>query len=214
MRKTAIRCLLAAAIPLATSACGYHQKHGYGWVARAQTPDPTPLKLPEEAPSISQRFRPVAPPSANEHRGFDILVPQRTPVLAAADGKVARVSRSFLYGRQILLNHAQTAPGYRLQTRYFHLAEQSIERGETVKRGQLIGYSGATGIAAGPFAHLHFEVHRLDQADPAVARSFVDPQLFWVDGEGMVTCFDRQREYVPTPLHLTYPVPCRGISWR
>ncbi|MCP4471640.1 MAG: M23 family metallopeptidase [Gammaproteobacteria bacterium] len=62
----------------------------------------------------------------NEHKGFDILVPSRTPVLAAAGGVVSRVQASVLYGRQVVIDHAATAAGYRIQTRYFHLSEQRV----------------------------------------------------------------------------------------
>ena len=202
-----------ALLALSLQACGYYEKRGYGWVAKSKLEQPTPVVLPVEAPSISQRFRPATGPASSNHRGFDILVPSGTPVLAAADGRVARVSFSGIYGRQLLLDHTPGGTGLALQTRYFHLSEKLVIEGERVRRGQLLGYSGLSGLT-GVFPHLHFEVHRLSDDDPPRAIGLLDPQLFWVDGSGQITCYDRGRDFTSTPELLTYPVPCRGIDWR
>jgi len=195
--------------------CSIYEKHGYGKVVNSRLDGSiaTPVELPPDAPTISQRYRPVQPAEIGEHQGFDILVPYRTPVLAASDGIVTRVELSLLYGRQVMVNHGRAAAGYRLQTRYFHLTEQLVREGQAVARGQLLGYSGASGLAGG-FPHLHFEVHRLDEAEPALAVGFLDPQLFWIEGAGKVTCFERGREFSVSPTRLTYPVPCRDRAWQ
>ena len=203
--------LLAATLGAALGGCSIYADHGYGWVARSRL-DPglaTPVLLPPEAPSISQRFRPDDLPFDPGHRGFDLLVPSGTPVIAAADGRVSRLLLTPMFGRQLRVDHGRGDAGHRLQTRYVHLSAQLVREGEAVRRGQLLGYSGMSGLAAG-FPHLHFEVHRLDDADPPRARGYLDPQRFWVDGVGRVTCFERGREYVEAPVRLTYPVPCRG----
>jgi murein DD-endopeptidase MepM/ murein hydrolase activator NlpD len=135
-------------------------------------------------------------------------------VLAVTDGEVARVELSILYGKQIMVNHDQTSAGFRVQSRYFHLSEQLVMPGEKVSRGQLLGFSGATGLAAGVFPHFHFEVYRLNQESPPLAIKNIDPQLFWVDGVGMITCFDIDHEYSSDYAAFTYPVPCKGIAWR
>ena len=199
---------------LALTGCGLYQSHGYGKVARSPLPraQVTPVILPSFAPSISQRFRPVNLPADGGHKGFDIFVPSGTPVLAAAPGVVVEVDLSVLYGRRVMLNHARVADGFRLQTRYFHLSEPLVEPGQAVARGVLIAYSGASGMA-GLFPHLHFEIFRLNEAEPPIAVEYLDPQLLWVEGVGRVTCFDRAREYASAPLRLTYPVPCRGLAW-
>jgi len=211
---TIIRAYLlpAVTIALALSACNSIEKRGYGWVARSKLAEPTPLQLPVNAPSISQRFRPADGPANSNHRGFDILVPSATPILAAGDGVVWRVSFSVLYGRQVFVNHGPGEAGHGLQTRYFHLSEQRVTEGEAVRRGQLLGYSGRSGLA-GVFQHLHFEVHRLDDSDPPRTVGLLDPQAYWVDGVGRITCFDLARRFAPTPVRLTYPVPCGGLEW-
>lgn len=91
------------------------------------------------------------------HNGIDIGAPIGTPVYAAEDGTVAAVGNEDLYcpraayGRFIVINHNNN-----LTTLYGHLSRQIVIAGDTVKRGQLIGYVGKTGWATGP--HLHFTV--------------------------------------------------------
>jgi len=202
-------------IMLVATGCSIYEKYGHGRVApsRLEKASVTPVELPANAPSISQRYFPQFASSQIEHRGFDILVPKRTPVLAAADGDVGRVSSSILYGNQLFLNHGRTSAGYRIQTRYFHLDELLVSANDKVQQGQLVGYSGVTGLAAG-FPHLHFEVHQLDENDVPIAIGDLDPQVYWVKGPGKVTCYDKARDFKPTTASLTYPVPCRGTDWQ
>ncbi len=205
-----LTCLIAAAL----GGCSLYDRYGHGRVAnsRLDATLATPVSMPPGAPSISQRFRPEDLPSDAGHKGFDLLVPSGTPVIAAADGTVSRLMLTPLFGRQIRIDHGRGDAGHRLQTRYVHLAKRLVREGEGVRRGQLLGYSGMSGLAAG-FPHLHFEVHRLDDAEPPRAVGYLDPQLFWVDGIGRVTCFDRGLAYPAAPVRLTYPVPCRGVDW-
>ncbi len=207
--------LLAALLALALGGCAIYDRYGHGRVASSRL-DPglaTPVTLPPAAPSISQRFRPDDVPFDAGHRGFDLLVPSGTPVIAAAAGTVSQLLLTPMFGRQIRVDHGHGDAGHRLQTRYLHLSERLVGEGEAVHRGQLLGYSGMSGLAAG-FSHLHFEVHRLDDAEPPRAAGYLDPQLFWIDGVGRVTCYEHGRDYPAAPVRLTYPVPCRGIAWR
>lgn len=90
------------------------------------------------------------------HNGMDIGVPSGTPVVAAADGIVMAVDnndistfRKYQYGKYVLLKHENN-----LATLYAHLSRYSVQNGQSVKRGEIIGYSGSTGYSTGP--HLHF----------------------------------------------------------
>jgi len=85
------------------------------------------------------------------HLGFDLAVNQHTPVVAANDGVVVHAGWLDIFGNAIVLDH-----GCGLQTLYGHLSGIDVKVGDTVKRGQIIGHSGQTGLAAGD--HLHFAV--------------------------------------------------------
>jgi murein DD-endopeptidase MepM/ murein hydrolase activator NlpD len=86
-----------------------------------------------------------------DHKGLDFAAPLGTPVYATGDGKVINVYTSESYGNVIYVDH-----GYHYETRYAHLSKFAVVEGETVKRGQLIGYVGNTGNSVAP--HLHYEV--------------------------------------------------------
>ena len=86
------------------------------------------------------------------HPGVDYSMPIGTKVYATGDGVVSRVETKFSgYGKQIVIDH-----GFGYKTRYAHLSGFKIRKGQRIKRGELIGYSGSTGKSTGP--HLHYEV--------------------------------------------------------
>ena len=220
-----IKIVVILLISIVVSACNIYQKYGYGKIVKSRLDSSisTEVRMPANAPSISQRYmpiwgpsdgKPVRRPTSGEHKGFDLLVPTRTPVIAVDAGEVVSVEFSFMFGRQVKLNHGKTEQGFRIQTRYFHLTEVIVAEGDQLDRGQILGYSGASGMASGGLPHLHFEVHRLNGAIQPIAVKALDPQLFWVDGVGVITCFDKMREFQQGFVKLTYPVPCRGVAWQ
>lgn len=83
------------------------------------------------------------------HLGFDLAVTARTPVVAANDGKVIHAGPLGIYGNTIVIDH-----GLGLQSLYAHLSEIQAKAGSDAKKGQVIGKSGATGLAGGD--HLHY----------------------------------------------------------
>ena len=85
------------------------------------------------------------------HQGLDISLEKGSPVYATADGTVETAAYSGDYGNLIVLKH-----GFGLTTRYGHLSGFAVKAGQAVKRGDVIGYVGATGRATGP--HLHYEI--------------------------------------------------------
>lgn len=85
------------------------------------------------------------------HPGMDISADQGVPVHATADGVVEQANYDGSYGNAILLSH-----GFGISTRYGHLSQFAVRAGQHVKRGDVIGYVGATGRVTG--AHLHYEV--------------------------------------------------------
>ena len=86
------------------------------------------------------------------HPGTDFSLPIGSPVYATGDGVVNFTQKSFGdYGNQIEINH-----GFGYGTKYAHLSKLLVKKGEKVKRGQIIAYSGNTGRSTAP--HLHYEV--------------------------------------------------------
>lgn len=87
------------------------------------------------------------------HPGIDFSAPVGTPVHATADGVVESVTRTARgLGNRILIDH-----GHGYKTLYACMDEMKVRRGQEVKRGELIGTVGDTGLSAAP--HLHYEVH-------------------------------------------------------
>ncbi len=87
-----------------------------------------------------------------EHDGIDFVARVGKDIRASGDGVVssARISSSF--GKVVEIDH-----GYGLTTLYAHMSKIHVKRGQKVKRGEVIGEVGNTGLSAG--AHLHYEVH-------------------------------------------------------
>ena len=90
------------------------------------------------------------------HPGLDISADKGSPVYATADGTITQAAYSGAYGNLVVIDHK-----FGIETRYGHLSAFRVARGQTVKRGDLIGLVGATGRATGP--HLHYEVRVNDR---------------------------------------------------
>ena len=97
------------------------------------------------------------------HRGVDISGPIGTPIVAPSDGVIKTVTRNNDFGKMIAIDH-----GYGFKTRYGHLSQINVKRGQQVKRGDVIGLMGTTGYSTG--SHLHYEVIRNGK--------FLNPQDF------------------------------------
>jgi len=85
------------------------------------------------------------------HAGLDISANRGTRVVATADGTVESAGPNGGYGNAVLLNH-----GFGISTRFGHLSGFAVREGQKVKRGDIIGFVGATGRATS--AHLHYEI--------------------------------------------------------
>ncbi|MGI8611153.1 MAG: M23 family metallopeptidase [Sphingomicrobium sp.] len=102
---------------------------------------------------------------ARMHRGVDFGAGWGSPIVAAADGQVAAAGWAGGYGRQVRIVHAGG-----IGTSYSHMSQIVAEPGSHVRRGQLIGYVGSSGLSTGP--HLHYEVTRAGQAVNPLAVRF------------------------------------------
>ncbi len=100
------------------------------------------------------------------HLGYDLAATQHVGVEASNDGRVVYAAPLGIYGNCIVLDH-----GYGLQTIYGHLSQIEVHEGDMVKRGQVMGTSGQTGMAGGD--HIHFAM-QLDGIQ-------IDPKEWWDD---------------------------------
>lgn len=86
------------------------------------------------------------------HAGLDFTAPQGTPIYATADGRIKTAGASTGgYGNHVVIDH-----GYGYQTLYGHMLRIKVRAGQSIKRGEVIGWVGNTGKSTGP--HCHYEV--------------------------------------------------------
>lgn len=211
-----LRIIICWAVVLILSSCIGLIVKPYGHVASDAEKiraDGRPVFIPKNAPSISQGYLPerydaMTMRTYPSHQGLDIIAKAGTPVMASADGEVVRSYFDLFYGKRVTINHGKDANGQFIQSRYFHLKKIVVKKGDVVVRGQQIGTLGRTGLLAG-FPHLHYEIR---VSDPLAPTQFVstNPHRFWADGVGIVTCFEKGRQWPVRPFHTTYPVPCLG----
>jgi len=98
------------------------------------------------------------------HEGVDIDAPSGTPVHATGDGVVSYVGRRGGYGNVVEVDN-----GYGYTTLFAHLRKSLVADGEKIRRGQVVGLVGETGLATGP--HLHYGVMK--------GGVYVDPELYF-----------------------------------
>lgn len=88
------------------------------------------------------------------HAGMDFTAPTGTPIYATGNGKIIQADRkSSGYGKHVRIDH-----GYGYVTLYAHMSKMNVKAGQKVKRGDVIGFVGNTGLSAGP--HCHYEVRK------------------------------------------------------
>ena len=90
--------------------------------------------------------------ASSYHRGIDIAVSYGTSILAAGSGTVTTAGYNSAMGNYIVVNH-----GNGVYTYYEHCSRFAVSAGDSVSKGQTIGYVGSTGISTGP--HLHFGIY-------------------------------------------------------
>lgn len=96
--------------------------------------------------------------SSNPHAGIDLILPVGTPILAAADGIVSGGSSTNSGDAGI---YADVLHANGIKSRYLHFSQLLVGLGQSVRKGQQLGFSGNTGNSAGP--HLHFEMRGPEQ---------------------------------------------------
>ena len=115
---------------------------------------PIPNKnLKRMASGYGYRIHPVYK-TRKLHTGMDFTSPTGTEIYATGNGKVVKIKKTRRgYGMHIVIDH-----GFGYSTLYGHMSKFNVRKGQTVKRGDVIGYVGNTGTSTAP--HLHYEVHK------------------------------------------------------
>jgi murein DD-endopeptidase MepM/ murein hydrolase activator NlpD len=114
------------------------------------------------------------------HQGIDLAHVAMSPVMAANNGSVIFTGMLGIYGETVIIDH-----GMGLATLYGHLSSISVGTGDSVQRGQVIGRSGATGLAGGDHLHIEFRLHGvpvypIEWLDPHWMKDHVTDQLPFV----------------------------------
>ena len=114
------------------------------------------------------------------HDGIDIGAPSGTKIYAVADGKVIKANWNGGYGNYVEIEHENNVISF-----YGHLSSISVKSGFNIKKGDLLGYVGSTGVSTG--AHLHFGVHLKGNRN--------DPLRGYFDSTVTDTIYKKTKEY-------------------
>jgi murein DD-endopeptidase MepM/ murein hydrolase activator NlpD len=121
------------------------------------------------------------------HFGQDFEVPYGTKVYATGDGKVVESDwNTGGFGNVVIIDH-----GYGLESIYGHLSKILVPLGMNVKRGDLVGLSGSTGISSGP--HLHYQINKYGQPTPAT--NFFNNDVTQEEFKEMIDAFESKSRY-------------------
>ncbi|MEX0345124.1 MAG: M23 family metallopeptidase [Rhizobiaceae bacterium] len=161
-------------------------------------------KSPVSGPPIaSHGFGDKVNYGQGKHPGLDYALARGTPIVAPTSGTIITVGdpcpgQPNCGGQFVTLrvgNHFKITHG--------HLRSVVVQEGASVKRGQLLGYSGASNDGN---AHLHFGVCKLDGRCINYTDT-IDPNTLWLGNSA--SCFDPERDYSSVPeTQLTHPVKC------
>ena len=94
----------------------------------------------------------------NGHRGDDLRADAGTEIHAAADGVVVAAQEHYSWGNFVEIDHGTDADGLRWATLYAHMQSYTVQEGQTVHAGDVIGYVGSTGNATGNACHFEMYV--------------------------------------------------------
>ena len=124
--------------------------HSSGQVGTQSLPSGTPLANAVVTSGFGNRRHPILG-NWRHHAGIDLASPHGSEIRATADGVVSKAAQNGGYGLYVALTHSGD-----IETSYGHMSRLNVSAGQRVRRGQVIGYVGSTGLATGP--HLHYEV--------------------------------------------------------
>lgn len=125
-----------------------------------------PLQFTHISSTFSlSRYHPILHYS-RPHKGVDLAAPIGTPIRATGDGRIVHIGRHSAYGNMIKIQHSAMHTSL-----YGHLLrfQKGLSHGTYVKRGQIIGYVGQSGLATGPHCHYEFHVNQQPKNPTTIA---------------------------------------------
>ena len=156
--------------------------------------------------TISKPYRGPAPYGDGIHPGIDYDINTGTPIIAVSDGEVIHIAVAddgIENGMFVIVVH-----GNHFATIYAHLSKVVVQKGQLLKRGQLIGLSGASNnYGSKDHQHLHFGVCKIGTPDCRRMVNTVDPHKVWVGGQPQ--CFNPSTDYsVYSQKDIILPIAC------
>jgi murein DD-endopeptidase MepM/ murein hydrolase activator NlpD len=151
---------------------------------------------------FGMRFHPILNYS-RMHQGVDLRASYGTPIVAVSDGRVEIAGWHGGHGNTVEISH-----GGGVESLYGHMSRIAVSRGATVRRGQIIGYVGSTGLSTGP--HLHFEVHRNGVPVNPLGQTFMSRAL--LEGANLADFRGHLRGLLATPLGAARAQPQPGAG--
>ncbi|MBS0477658.1 MAG: M23 family metallopeptidase [Proteobacteria bacterium] len=121
-----------------------------GYVGSGALPAGMPVNASYISSGFGMRVHPLLGVTRG-HSGVDLPAPYGSPIRATSDGVVDSAGWRGGYGLAVEVNH-----GKGVESRYAHMSRMAVYPGQAVKRGEVIGYVGSTGLSTGP--HLHYEI--------------------------------------------------------
>lgn len=132
----------------------------------ASVPAILPVKKGRATSGFGLRMHPIYK-TIRKHNGLDISNKVGTPIVATGDGIVAKVDSDRNSGIYVKIHH-----GFGFETTYAHLHGTNVKKGMRIKRGQVIGFMGNTGVSTG--SHVHYEVKKNGKAVNPISYIAID----------------------------------------
>lgn len=167
--------------------------------------------IKEGQPSILNGYGVPVKYGEGRHPGIDYATPTGTPIIAASDGIVLWVGDPcpkewYCGGYFVRINHGRDYTD-RLFAWYAHFSKVFVNQGDSVKRGQLIGLSGANNEG---IPHLHFAILKTGYGGDKYSMT-ENPNKYWLDGSPH--CYDPNKDYSNySSKEITIPVACGKYS--
>lgn len=164
-----------------------------------------PFAVPMHGPfAIDKPYGGSAPYGEGIHPGVDYGISRGKPIIAISNGKVILIKEIGLDGGEVVVVH-----GKHFMSIYAHLSKIFVMEGQLLKRGQLLGLSGASNnYGKIGNQHLHFGLCIIGRGGRCADYSnSLDPQMFWLGGQPQ--CFDPKMDYSAYfQKDITLPIAC------